>query len=376
MPRFLLIALLFLALSQTAVASERDTIAAKLKNEQAFKKSKEAELKNIEKELGETSNKLVSTASSLQKSEKSLETLEDRIAELEKQQKEIQKRLEGDQGSLSTLLLALERLRRMPPEAMIVQPETPLKTAQSALLLRDILPALQQKTDALKADLEKLSAISKDLQDQKEKATKENIALASQQDKLSALVKERKDLFTSTHKDIEEQARKIEHISAQSKTLSDLVQRLRSDKEEKKAPEEKPSQFSFQALKSGSARLPVSGTVVTSFSEPDNFGAPSQGIDIEAREGAVVVAPMGGVVRFAGHFKNYGNMVILEHEKGWHSLIAGLKKIDTVVGQSVSVGEPLGILNKSSDGRRSRLYYELRQNGKAVNPAKKFGELS
>ena len=49
MPRFLLIALLLLALSQTAVASERDTIAAKLKNEQAFKKSKEAELKNIEK---------------------------------------------------------------------------------------------------------------------------------------------------------------------------------------------------------------------------------------------------------------------------------------------------------------------------------------
>jgi len=124
--------------------------------------------------------------------------------------------------------------------------------------------------------------------------------------------------------------------------------------------------------KAGKARLPMTGEIVTGFNAPDAFGAPSKGLDIAGREGALVVAPMGGIVRFAGYFKNYGNMIIVEHEKGYHSLIAGLKKIDTVVGQSLSAGEPVGTLHGSSSGDKPVLYYELRYNGKPVNPSQKL----
>src|SRR5262249_39069692 len=126
----------------------------------------------------------------------------------------------------------------------------------------------------------------------------------------------------------------------------------------------------------GQPRLPVSGIIRTRYDEPDSFGAPSKGITIESRTGALVVAPMGGVVRFAGHFRNYGTIVIIEHQKGYHSLIAGLEKIDTVVGQSVSAGEALGRLHAaSSPGEKPALYYELRLNGRPVNPAEKFADL-
>ena len=70
-----------------------------------------------------------------------------------------------------------------------------------------------------------------------------------------------------------------------------------------------------------------------------------------------------------------GNMVILEHKNGYHSLIAGLKKIDTVVGQTVSAGEPLGFLDRGGEGRKPSVYYELRRNGEPVNPALKFADL-
>jgi septal ring factor EnvC (AmiA/AmiB activator) len=69
-------------------------------------------------------------------------------------------------------------------------------------------------------------------------------------------------------------------------------------------------------------------------------------------------------------------MVIIEHKGGYHSLVAGLEKIDTVVGQSVMAGEPLGLLHYPKAQEKPVLYYELRYNGKAVNPARKISGLS
>ena len=85
----------------------------------------------------------------------------------------------------------------------------------------------------------------------------------------------------------------------------------------------------------------------------------------------MVVAPLGGIVRYAGTFRNYGKIVLIEHRNKFHSLVAGLGKVDTFVGQRVDAGEPIGALPTSS----GRLYYELRYQGDPVNPSKKFSTL-
>jgi septal ring factor EnvC (AmiA/AmiB activator) len=104
------------------------------------------------------------------------------------------------------------------------------------------------------------------------------------------------------------------------------------------------------------------------------MGSASQGWRIEGRGGALVVAPMNGIIKYQGNFKNYGNMIIIEHAKNYHSLVAGLSKIDTVVGQSVEAGEPLGTL-AAPRAERPAVYYELRQNGKPVNPSRLFADI-
>ena len=97
------------------------------------------------------------------------------------------------------------------------------------------------------------------------------------------------------------------------------------------------------------------------------------GVVIESRPRSTVVAPMSGKILYANKFKNYGKLIIIEHKDGYHSLVAGLGKIDTVVGQVVIAGEPLGTLSvTSTQGGRPTLYYELRKNGKSVNPSKKL----
>jgi septal ring factor EnvC (AmiA/AmiB activator) len=369
MQRYLLLFLASVAFMPQPVMGE-PSLKEKLKQHEQKTETLQQEVKKIEKELSGTRSELVSIGKSIQANEKSLQDLEGRIAELEEQKSEIKISLQTDRKSMADFILALERIRRVPPEAMIARPDAPFRTAQSALLMGDIIPSLYKKAEDLKTNLKHLDEISADLKEKREREQKEAATLAGEQEKLAGLVDKREKLFEDTHADLEAEKVNVKKISQQARNLADLVTRLDRDRAARK-PEKK-----VVSVPSGSSRLPISGIIRTRYDEPDSFGAPSKGVSIEGRAGALVVAPMGGVVRFAGHFRNYGNIVILEHEKGFHSLVAGLEKIDTVVGQSVSAGEPLGLLHRAENpGGKPALYYELRLNGRPVNPATKFAGL-
>ncbi|MFP6772913.1 MAG: peptidoglycan DD-metalloendopeptidase family protein [Alphaproteobacteria bacterium] len=115
----------------------------------------------------------------------------------------------------------------------------------------------------------------------------------------------------------------------------------------------------------GRLRMPVRGTRVGRYGESTGLGPRAQGITLRTRPRAQVVAPHAGRVVFAGPFRDYGLILIISHGEGYHSLLAGLSKLQTVVGQSVLTGEPVGVMG--GDGKRS-LYVELRRKGTAINP--------
>lgn len=105
--------------------------------------------------------------------------------------------------------------------------------------------------------------------------------------------------------------------------------------------------------------LPVDGRLVS------GFGANgARGIGIAARSGAQVVAPGAGRVAFAGPYRGYGRIVIVEHPGGWTSLVTGLIQIDVRVGQTLVAGSPLGLAPPG----RPVVTLELRQDGAPVNP--------
>jgi len=115
----------------------------------------------------------------------------------------------------------------------------------------------------------------------------------------------------------------------------------------------------------GRLRLPARGSRVGHYGESTGFGPRAQGITLRTRPRAQVVAPHDGRVVFAGPFRNYGLILIISHGERYHSLLAGLSKLQTVVGQSVLAGEPVGVMG--GDGKRS-LYVELRRKGTAIDP--------
>jgi septal ring factor EnvC (AmiA/AmiB activator) len=375
MTRFLFLTLLA-CLSFVAHAPAADNLKAVKKNlatQEQQKKALQKQVETMESEVRETRGQLVEAAHSIQANERELKTLENRILSLETRKSALDKSLDNERKSTARLILALERLRRVPPEAMIARPGAPLQAAQSALLMKNIIPALYHQAETLREKLTELENISTDLKQKREAALKTTQQLMAEHRALSGLVEKREALFASATQDLEEQQENVRRISLEAQNLQDLVQRLDTDR--RQARKDSAKSASLTLPNTGSARIPVTGAILIRYGEPDNFGAPSRGLTIEGRDQALVVAPMGGIVRFAGSFKNYGQMIIMEHENGYHSLIAGLQKIDTVVGQNVATGEPLGLLGRMSNGNKPTLYYELRLNGQPINPAVKFRDL-
>ncbi len=388
MTKRLILLLVFLslpALAETPPVPKSKTevigsIEERLHKEEKKKAKLAKDVKSLETQIDKTRNRLVKVAKSIQNNEKDLQNLEGRIRTLEKEQNAVQSSLEEDRSQIARLILALERIERVPPEALLARPETPYKTAQSAMLMGNIIPTLHNHAESLKEKLQDLNKISEDLSRERQKAMEKANALKAEHNKLSGLIGRREKLYAATNRNYKKRQEEVQKISKQAKNLQDLVKKLDEDRKREKASitakKAAPRAYQTPVPKAGQPQLPISGIIRISYDELDDIGATSKGLTIDGRSGAIVVAPMGGVVRFSGPFKRYGQMIILEHEGGYHSLIAGLKKIDTVVGHSVSAGEPLGLLEHRSGGEKPSLYFELRHKGRPVNPSKKFTDLS
>ena len=114
-------------------------------------------------------------------------------------------------------------------------------------------------------------------------------------------------------------------------------------------------------------RIPARGRIVLRYGQTRGEGGSSKGINIRARSGAQVVAPYDGQVVYAGPFRRYGQILIIEHGGRYHTLLAGLDRVQAVVGQWLLAGEPVGVLGSPQSGH-PELYFELRRAGLPINP--------
>lgn len=342
----------------------------------------ENQMKQAQRDMGQTKDELVGVAHTTRENEKQLQDIESRIGSLQREETDVNKLLADDYASMGDLVLALARMRRMPPELLIARPGAPLQTAQTATLLGSILPALNKQADALGDHLNQLRQIRLSLEHDRTAAKTTKETLTKKYAEVSALVEKRTVLYKKLNADYQQTSAEIERISKEASDMQDLMRRLderdaarrRSEEEDRTVQPRRRNEWSMP--RTGKAQLPVPGVILTGFGQRDAIGAVSEGITIRSRSGALVVAPMGGVIKFSGPFKNYGQLVILEHRDGYVSLIAGLETVDASVGQRIDAGEPVGKLPAaSSRGDDPALYYELRYQGRPVNPSGKFSDL-
>jgi septal ring factor EnvC (AmiA/AmiB activator) len=182
-------------------------------------------------------------------------------------------------------------------------------------------------------------------------------------------------LYDSAAQTAEESGERLAALAAESSSLHDLIDRVEAQRKAEAQsalalalpprPDGAPKIKPFgEAL--GAMLYPAAGTLVAHFGAPDENGTPARGLTFETRPAAQVVAPYDGQVEFAGPFRGYGQILIIAHGDGYHSLLAGLDRVDSSVGQWLAAGEPVGVM---ADDDKPRLYLELRHNNQPINPA-------
>lgn len=293
-------------------------------------------------------------------------------------EKSLRLEFEARREQLSRLLGVLQSLERASSPLLLIHPSGPLGTARSGQILSEVTPALIRQAEELRAQVQEmvlLQALQQSAEQDLEAGLKgvQDARLA-----LTASINQRTNLpmrFVSDKDQLQTLVENSETLSVFASGLADLPF--------DGAPE---NTVDFVAAK-GTIPLPVFGTVLRRFKEADAAGLRRPGIILSAPPISLVTAPWPATIRYLGPLLDYGNVIILEPEAGYLIVLAGLGQVYGEVGEILSAGDPIGLLNGSTpaardflveaaegsgDLRQETLYIEIRQDRNAVDPGAWF----
>ena len=357
-------------------------IEKSLKEEQKRHEDLKRKSEALSRDVQTVKKKMVRTASRVQRYEENLTQLEQRLAELQKQQRGLQTAIDRRGEQMVTVIAALQRLAWRPTEALIAQPTPPSDTVRSAILLRTAVPAIEASARELKHDLDRLSSLRAQVKGQKDRITAVASDLSHTHDEMKALFSDKAALQQQTEQASEDAMARMQTLTRKASDLKDLIARLEAERARQRKEARKQAALQrtaklrpqvsspAQAPRGfGNARgklpLPAVGEITQKYGQLTQAGIHAKAITIATRSRAQIITPSDGVVLFAGPFRGYGRLLIIEYGDGYHILLAGMERIDAAVGQSLLAGEPVGVM---TDTNAPELYVELRHEGQPINP--------
>ncbi|MRN67093.1 murein hydrolase activator EnvC [Brucella sp. 10RB9213] len=398
------------AVAQDALMQQRDQMASeyeKLTNELTVTgdtlKQLEDEVASLKKDQSTITAALIQSAKTDKKLQQDIADIADRLVALREQEDGIRASLRARRGVLAEVLAALQRMGLNPPPAILVRPDDALASVRSAVLLGAVVPDMRDQVKELAGDLKDMQHVSASIAQEQEKLKETRTAQAEERERQSLLLEEKKKLQRQSEQEIEAQRKHSEELAAKAGSLKELIasldkqmasvreaaeaarkaeaERLAAAKE--KAGESTPgdrhlrAQSDFSTLQ-GRLVLPAAGKIMRRFGDKDGVGGSMMGQVVETLPSATITSPSDGVVLYAGVFRSYGQLLILDAGNGYHIVMAGMGRIDVAQGQFVLAGEPVGAMGEKLlasvapvevGNGAPLLYIEFRKDGKPVDPA-------
>lgn len=359
----------------------------------------EAALKREIEKIGEDRRKLnrdlIDTAARLRNVEAKIEATQARLAPLDENERNIKKSLQGRRAVIGEVLAALQRIGHRPPPALIARPEDALQAVRTAMVLGAVLPEMRQEVEVLGTDLKELVNVRKKIMEERDRLKAEVASLGDERARMKALIDERQKQQAEREKALDAERARASELARKAADLQDLIAKLEQVvKPEIRAAREAATRDStrpalaalhdpgrlapavaFASLR-GQVPIPVNGVKLKDYGAPDGIGGVEKGVSIATRAGAQVTSPADGWVVYAGPFRSYGQLLILDAGGGYHILLAGMERISVDLGQFVLTGEPVAVMGNGSriaailatGSSQPVLYIEFRKNGSPVNP--------
>ena len=383
------------AVAQAASVSKDDLkkVEQEVLQQSLEHKRLQAQATQINMELTSVSKELISAARKIQNNEEKLSSMERQQKLLEEELKASRESFDKEDKHLIKTLAALQNLAIKPTESLLVQPLRPVEIIRSAIILRETVPYLEKNAETIRQKLLSIAKKKERLEKQIAEIQKQKRILQSEHEKMKELVTKKSKLRNTVEIKSEQAKKNMDKLASQAQDLRDLLgkiekQRLEKQKEEQKRREAQRKVEEKQSaglIKSesktitniavgfvkakGSLPLPARGTIVSHYGDQRVKGVSSKGLTIRTRESAQVISPFDGVVVFAGPFRGYGDMIIVEHGDGYLSLLAGLESVSVELGQMLLAGEPVGQMPRAGE---TELYIEIRKDNQPINPAAWF----
>ena len=360
----------------------------------------QAQATQINLELSSVSREMVKAAKMIQNNEEKLSQMEVQLEKLKADLKTAEEGFSEEDDNLIKTLSALQNLALKPTESLFVQPLTPVEIIRSAMLLRETVPYLQENAERIRKELELIENKKTLVEKQFQQISKQKKVLEAEHERMRLLVQRKSKIRNAVEIKSEQTKRKVDKLAMQAQDLRDLLGKLEKQRLEKQRREEEQRRIAQQkaeearrlaekrdekqtadlikspstaisgiggsfANAKGTLPLPARGRIIMSYGEQKHKGVSSKGIMIRTRDNAQVVSPFDGTVIFAGPFRGYGNLIIIEHGGGYLTLLAGLNNFDVELGQLLLAGEPVGQMPTGED---AKLYVELRKDNQPIDP--------
>jgi murein hydrolase activator len=388
--------------------SELDKVTSEMSLSQEKLAKLDEEIGALKKDQATISAALIQSAKTEKKLAKDIEEIADRLTSLKEQEDGIRLSLRARRGVLAEVLAALQRMGLNPPPAILVRPDDALASVRSAVLLGAVVPEMRQQTEELMADLKDMSRVTASIAEERERLSSTRQSQVEEQKRLSLLLEEKKKLHAQSEEQLAAERAHAEELAKKATSLKELIAALESQMEsvrqaaeaaraaeerrlaegQERAETQDPSalrltaETDFASLR-GQLLQPAAGRIARRFGDRDSVTGTSMGEMLETAANATITSPSDGVVLYAGPFRSYGQLLILDAGGGYHVVLAGMKRIDVSQGQFVLAGEPVGAMgeklltsaasmagkNGGGDNGAPMLYIEFRKDGKPVDPA-------
>ncbi len=379
--------------------TEVKRIEAEARKKSIESRQLQAKALQLNLELSKIDKTVINLAQEIQNNEDKISELENKLIALKEDLRLKEAAFSKENQSLVQTLASLQNMSLNPSEAVILQPFSPVDVIRSAILLRETVPFLNNKSSKLKTDLDAIYTQKRQIESTVQETKNSQTKLEQQQSEMRSLMQKKANMRKVLETRGAETQKEAETLASKAKDLRDLFEKLEKQKELARKKQEEAerlvalkrqenlkklntqqrtvSQQEHASIKKqvnggrfarakGSLSRPVRGNVITEYGQFLSKGVTSKGIVYKTRPNAQVISLYDGTVIFSGPFKGYGNIIIVEHGDGYLSLLAGLGVIDCELGQMLLAGEPVGTMPNSSN---AKLYVEIRKDRHPINPA-------
>lgn len=389
--------------SRDATRGQYDQVMEEITLSDRRRAELEAEIATVRADNTAITAALIQSAKTERKLAGDVTEIERRLEGLREQEDGIRVSLRARRSVLAEVLGALQRMGLNPPPAILVKPEDALGSVRSAILLGAVVPELREETEILLTDLRELASVRVAVEAERVRLEAAMRSQADEKERLTLLLEARRELLARSESDVTAERDRAAELAERAISLKDLIASLESEIAEAKrladqlrvAEEDRLRREAEAAgrpipeanrLAAGppfetlvkQMELPVSGRIVRRFGQEDGLGGHAQGDTVQTQSGSIVTSPADASVLYAGPFRSYGQLLILDAGGGYHVVLAGLSQISVSLGQSVLAGEPVGAMGEArlasaaafgTTSSGPELYVEFRRNGKPVDPA-------